>query len=145
MDQSQYSLAHRDIKCDSVHWQVALLQIIYSWSLFDGVSPAYWLSVWSHHSVGWSSELRFAVADSIQYSWILEYQVCSNLPILSSLPISTHFSVIHVFSPYSWYCGMRKLHCWALSEIEWHMWQVVPIICLQLKVSKLRVFPSCNF
>lgn len=125
-----------------VHWQA----VFYYWSWFGGVTtaqPTCWWHIHLPYSVGWLNELRFAVGDSIWYSLILEEQVHSNFIIFL---ITTPFSIIRVFTPFSSCCRLRKPDCWDLSKMEWPvcMWPV-SIICLQLKASKSRVILSCNF
>lgn len=92
----------KDLEYGRVHWQVILWCIFYPWSPFGGANatqPVYWLYVWAPHSIGWSSELRLAVAvmGFIQYCWILEGQVHLNLPILRSLPNYYSFCFYYLY------------------------------------------------
>lgn len=114
----------QDVERGTAHWQVVF------WCIFQPIwrskSCTFYLLLTTciapsfNRMVTWS---KVAVTCCIRYSWILEMRAHSNLPSFVVYLINAPFTIIHIFSSYSWYGGMRQLD----SELEWLMW-LTPVI-----------------
>lgn len=123
-------------------WCVLTGGIVVCFRFLKPIQWSKWLSVINPDSVRWSPDVRFAIADFIQYSRIFEEHVHESLLFFYSL---SSFSAIRVFSRLNFVIKEQEnRNSRDLSEIECY-WASIT----SLKVYKNHLhryfYPSCNF